>query len=274
MVQAVESAPAHPYPWRVVLALWGMALVGAGAIIPYALTIQGPMLAKALAEKPLPLPLPVLMLAQSAVIYAVVSTLGLFLARRIGLGAPLLERALMQGEPLLPLLRPILPRAVAIGAATGVVIILLEVLFFMKGFRERVAVAGIPIESLSPPVWQGLLASLYGGVDEELLTRLFLLTLFAWIGALLSRTRTGRPGAAILWTANVLAAVLFAAGHLPTLKVMGLPLDGLMITRTLALNGLAGIAFGWLYVSAGLEAAMLAHFTADLVLHVLAPLLS
>jgi membrane protease YdiL (CAAX protease family) len=35
------------------------------------------------------------------------------------------------------------------------------------------------------------------------------------------------------------------------------------------LNGLAGLAFGYLYWTRGLESAMLAHFTADLVLHVL-----
>ena len=35
------------------------------------------------------------------------------------------------------------------------------------------------------------------------------------------------------------------------------------------LNSLAGIAFGWLYWRRGLEAAMIAHFAADLVLHVL-----
>jgi hypothetical protein len=273
----MEPAPAHRFPWKVVFVLWGMALLGIVAVVPYTLTLQGPMLAKALAEKPLPLPLPAmvaLQLAQSAVLVAALSALGLLLARRIGLGAPFLERSLVGGEPLLPLLRPILPRAIATGAAAGAAIVLLEVLFFMKGFRQALAVAGIPAESLQPPAWQGLLASFYGGFDEELLTRLFLLTLFAWVGARLSGTRTGRPGAAPLWIANVLAAALFAAGHLPTLKAIGLPMDGFMITRTLVLNGIAGIAFGWLYISAGLEAAMLAHFTADLVLHVLTPLLS
>ena len=43
---------------------------------------------------------------------------------------------------------------------------------------------------------------------------------------------------------------------------------------TLLLNGVAGVAFGWLYWKRGLEMAMLAHFSADIVLHVIAPLLS
>jgi membrane protease YdiL (CAAX protease family) len=35
------------------------------------------------------------------------------------------------------------------------------------------------------------------------------------------------------------------------------------------LNGLAGVAFGWLYWKRGLESAIVAHFSADIILHVL-----
>jgi len=38
------------------------------------------------------------------------------------------------------------------------------------------------------------------------------------------------------------------------------------------LNGLGGLAFGWLYWKQGLESAMMAHFLADIVLHVITPL--
>ncbi|MDD3715217.1 MAG: CPBP family intramembrane metalloprotease, partial [Atribacterota bacterium] len=31
----------------------------------------------------------------------------------------------------------------------------------------------------------------------------------------------------------------------------------------------AGLAFGWLYWTRGLESSMIAHFSADIVLHVL-----
>jgi hypothetical protein len=40
------------------------------------------------------------------------------------------------------------------------------------------------------------------------------------------------------------------------------------------LNGLLGVGFGWLYWKYGLESAMLGHFSADIVLHVLPPLLA
>ena len=47
------------------------------------------------------------------------------------------------------------------------------------------------------------------------------------------------------------------------------PLTPLVIARTVVLNGLLGIIFGWLYWRHGLEAAMISHFSADIVLHVL-----
>ena len=40
------------------------------------------------------------------------------------------------------------------------------------------------------------------------------------------------------------------------------------------MNDLAGLAFGWLYWKRGLESAMLAHFSADMTVHVIAPLVA
>jgi membrane protease YdiL (CAAX protease family) len=101
--------------------------------------------------------------------------------------------------------------------------------------------------------------------------RLFLLSLFAFLGSRIRHTTEGRPTQGVFWAANVLAALLFGLGHLPAI-VMIVPLSPLVVTRLVLLNGLAGVAFGYLYVTRGLEAAILAHFVMDIVLHVLAPL--
>jgi membrane protease YdiL (CAAX protease family) len=76
-----------------------------------------------------------------------------------------------------------------------------------------------------------------------------------------------------MWAANILAAVGFGLAHLPLASEIGIPLTPLFITRTLVLNGIGGIAFGWLYWKRGLESAMIAHFSADIVVHVLTPLI-
>ena len=46
----------------------------------------------------------------------------------------------------------------------------------------------------------------------------------------------------------------------------------MLIVRAITLNGVAGIGFGWLYWQYGLEAAMLSHFSADILLHGLGPI--
>jgi membrane protease YdiL (CAAX protease family) len=56
----------------------------------------------------------------------------------------------------------------------------------------------------------------------------------------------------------VVAALVFAAGHLPALAAMVEPTPAL-VARTLALNAIAGLVYGWLFLTRGLEAAMLAH---------------
>jgi hypothetical protein len=75
----------------------------------------------------------------------------------------------------------------------------------------------------------------------------------------------------VFWTANVLFAVAFGAAHLQTAAAIGWPINALVITRTIVLNGLGGLAFGWLFWTFGLESAMLAHFFADVILKALIP---
>lgn len=77
----------------------------------------------------------------------------------------------------------------------------------------------------------------------------------------------------MLWIANLLAAILFGLGHLPATAALGLHIDAMLVTRALVLNGLGGLVFGWFYWSMGLEAAMVCHFSADIVLHIIWPLI-
>ncbi|HRI49762.1 MAG TPA: CPBP family glutamic-type intramembrane protease [Pseudomonadota bacterium] len=74
-------------------------------------------------------------------------------------------------------------------------------------------------------------------------------------------------------TLILLAALIFGAGHLPAAAAL-LPITPLFLARTLVLNGLVGTVCGWLFWRRGLEAAMIAHLSADLVLHVAVPLSS
>ena len=98
----------------------------------------------------------------------------------------------------------------------------------------------------------------YGAVIEEIMLRLFLMSLLAFLLWKLFARKQETPSTGILIAANIMAALLFAAGHLPTTAVM-MGLTPMIVLRCFLLNGTFGLAFGWLYRKYGLRYAMLAH---------------
>jgi membrane protease YdiL (CAAX protease family) len=253
--------------WKVFFILWIASIVGVIAVIPYLLVLQGDVLQ----EMELPIPLPALLaiqIIQSALIFGVLTALGLFLANRIGLGLPILE-ARLQGESVTDKIRAILPLSIAVGVIAALLIIALELILFQPALIREFGdtVEALNLEAARPAAWKGLLASFYGGIVEEILLRLFLMSLFAWLGSFISKTSEGKPTNIVFWIANILAAVVFGLAHLPATATI-IPLTPLVIMRAIVLNGLAGVAFGYLYWKRGLESAMIAHFSADIILHV------
>ena len=98
----------------------------------------------------------------------------------------------------------------------------------------------------------------YAAVIEEVLLRLFAMSLIAFILHKIFGKKEELPSVTILIVANVLSAILFAVGHLPTnFALFGSSF--LIIFRCLLLNGVFGLAFGWLYRKYGLRYAMIAH---------------
>ena len=132
---------------------------------------------------------------------------------------------------------------------------------------------GMPRQADMPPLY-GFLASISAGITEETLFRLFGLSLIAWLGGLLFHDSDGRPKPTVFWIANILFALAFGAAHLPTEAAIGLPLNPLVVTSTLVLNGIGGLVFGWLFWTFGLESAVLAHILADILRHSLIPFIT
>lgn len=257
-----------PFSWKTFFILWGAVVFGVIAIIPYTLELQSGILQ----DLDLPIPLPLLItiqIVQNSVLFGVVIALGLFFANRIGLGLPILE-ARLRGETVADKVRAILPVSIIVGVVASLLILGLELAFFQPALVRELgdSADALNLQTGQPAAWKGFLASFYGGIVEEVLLRLFIMSLFAWIGSFINKSSDGKPTSAVIWIANILAAVLFGLGHLPATATL-LPLTPLVITRAIVLNGLAGIGFGWLYWKRGLESAMIAHFSADIVLHVL-----
>lgn len=197
------------------------------------------------------------------ILIAPLSALGLWLGGKIGLGAPALAAWLAGEAGAGRRLRSVTLLGGVVGFVLGgVVLVLAATLAPLLPEMEPIP---------APPWWYGLLVAYGAGVNEELMLRLGLMTILAWAGTRL--TGAGSVTPAVAWTANVLTALAFGALHLPLASVLA-PLTAIMVVRTIGLNALVGVAFGWLYWRHGLLAAIVAHIAVDIVLHVLSWLIT
>ncbi len=252
--------------WKESVILLVASVLSIIAVIPYTLTLESGLLEKV--QLPMPLwELLILQMAENTLLFALIIIAGLYMARQVGLGLPLLEAAL-KGESIGKDAVRDLAIAAAVGAVAAVLVAGADVIFIRSGVK-------IDAPNAVPPVWQGLLAAFYGGIAEEVLTRLFLVSLLAWIfreiKRFLKRDRS-QVGPAEMWLAILISAILFGVAHLPVTSALT-SLTPALVLRAILLNGFFGVVMGWLYWEKGLESAMLGHFTGDLILHVLIPIL-
>ena len=112
------------------------------------------------------------------------------------------------------------------------------------------------------PTIEYIIASiLYGGVVEEVMLRLFFMSLVAVIICKVTKREINDK---ILILANVTAAILFAAGHLPATAMM-IGITPMIVVRCFLLNGGFGLLFGRLYKKHGIHCAMVAHMGVHIV---------
>jgi membrane protease YdiL (CAAX protease family) len=214
----------------------------------------------------------IVLLAQPAILVCVGALLGVLLADGVGLRSHIVAYvrgvAASSPEPESTLL------AVAIGLAVGWAIVAVDLLCKLAAaprFRDDLAAAHVATER--PGLAGRVSAVLYGGIAEEIMMRFGVMTLLVWIGAALAPGPSAEQSEAIVWSAIILSALLFGIGHLPKAASLG-ALDAAGVVRIVALNGIAGVAYGWLYWRAGLEHAMLAHMATHAAFWTAGPLLA
>jgi hypothetical protein len=238
-----------PIFWQEFGVLFVAALIGSGAVLPYSMRLlQGKQ------TKYSTRTLMLLSMLQNAVIFAVVTVLGLLASHAIGLGAPYVE-AMLGGMPL-PSGMGILI-AIIFGIIAGALLLLAD-LFFVPYWPKPLLDT-----ALKTTLFENFLASFYGGINEELLMRLFGFSALVWLLSFIWRLNP-----IIFWSVNVVMAIVFGIGHLPALKGVAGTISHAMFARALLLNAPVGLVCGWLFWTYGIEAAMVAHFSADIVYHV------
>ena len=224
------------------LALLPIALVAGYFVTVYQLEIlDEAILAPALEQLGSRWILVAITMAQTVGYAAVCGFVGCLLANRLGLWKPIrFERK--------PLLKSVLYSVI------GGILFSLDQWTFGRWIPQVGASYEAPITLNN---WLG--SVLYGGVVEELMLRLFFMSLLAWLIWKIFFRQEKQVPVKVLVAANVVAALLFAAGHLPATWVLFGELTPMILLRCFLLNGSFGLLFGYLYRKFGIQYAMVSH---------------
>ena len=153
------------------------------------------------------------------------------------------------------------PMMVTIGMTLFTGLVLCTDLFYFRNHIPQVAA----IYQGKPSFSYWMASVLYGGVIEEILLRLFMMSILAFLAWKIFFRREPIPPTGVIIAANILAALLFAAGHLPSTMQMFGEITPMILLRCFLLNGAGGLVFGYLYRKYGIQYSMMAHAGAHIV---------
>jgi hypothetical protein len=223
----------RPFQWRVFTILVVLYFLGNLAGIPLLLKTNAAIE-------------PIWFWAVATLVSAIVIGSGLVMANHTGLGAPWLEGKLSKDEWL---------NWMRSGFA-------LTIFILIAGLPFSLIVNRNANPATYPFGWELLPASYKAGSVEEIGFRLFLVSLFVWVGKFIRHEADGRPSRSVYWAAILIVGLLFGWAHVDSR--LGLPMAtfwdyGLIMF----INSGLGIYFGWLFWKLGLEWAIFTHFVYD-----------
>ncbi|RQW75272.1 CPBP family intramembrane metalloprotease [Lysinibacillus composti] len=243
-----------------------ICFIGGFLVLPYQLDAMQQTLPHQYEQLIETMPVPMILLQlitaiQLTVMAFIVAFLGIKIARKVGFSLDILD-ALFTKTKVSFETRWVV-RAFIFGAISAFVIVGADRFYYQN------KISGI--SDIEPEFSLiGLIAGVfYGGVFEELLMRLFVMSLLIWLVKILFYRGKSELPSLFYWMAIIIAALLFAIGHLPaTDAIFGGVTTDLMI-RSLILNGIAGIFCGYLFWKKGIEYAILSHMFAHISLQLI-----
>ncbi len=122
--------------------------------------------------------------------------------------------------------------------------------------------------TVKPTIYIMIGGLLVGGIIEEVMMRLFFMSLVVFIISKIFCKNKKEIPTLVFVIANILAALLFAAGHLPSTATMT-TLTPIIIFRCFLFNGGLGLAFGYLYRKYNIRYAMISHGVSHLIADIL-----
>lgn len=226
-----------------------LAFLGGMLTIPY----QMEAMSSILDEQEIPLSVTTLSLiagTQAAVMTFILSMLGLFFMKRVGLQLWKRDSA-QKGWKL----------AILFGVITALVLSASDQFLFFSLIPE---LAEHEVEFSLISLFAGVF---YGGVVEEVMMRLFLMSFLLF---LLQKVRKADSlPASSYWFIIVVTSFMFAVGHFPMTAALFDGLTPTLMIRGLLLNGIGGIFFGYLYWRYGLMFSILSHMFTHIALQLI-----
>lgn len=185
--------------------------------------------------------------------------LGIWLGRKIDLGAPLLSAILLKQSGTLKIFMRHAKLSILSGLFLGSVMLIIR--FIAKPYLPQ----ELPDYGFRG-VLGGTLVSIGAAIGEEVWFRLGVLTIILWIVKRIFKKSSLQSS--VVWVTITIVALLFGVAHLPQLNSYGATTT-FTVWGTILGNCIVGIFYGWCYWRLSLVAAIMAHFSVDLVLHVI-----
>lgn len=220
------------------IGLLGGFFIGIYLMDSYPLEIQQQLIAQGINDTLLG----IITAVQSAGYGIVLGALGIWLSKKTGLWK---DEISITKKPLIA--------SFIVAIVGGLSMILSDILFFGK-YSDVI----MNSYDVKPTIPYMLAMVTYGAIIEEVMLRLFMMSLIAFILHKVFCKKNEKTAIWILVVSNIISALLFAAGHLPTTFIM-IGSTPLIIFRCFLLNGGIGLLFGRLYRKYGLRYAMIAH---------------
>jgi hypothetical protein len=263
--------PKRSFDWKLFLLVWGGAILAWFLVLPFTIALMG----DAIREMGSLSSFVLSTFVSNLMALGLAALIGTFTAKKAGLGAPFIE-GWLANSPIWQHSKSVVITALITGVLLGGLIIAVDVIVFTPFLEAATGYSNANL--LNPDInraapWQGFLAAISAGITEEVLFRFFGVSLIAWLGGLIFKDAEGRPKAFIVVFAVFLWAVIFGLAHLQMPVAVEWELSSATIVRSLVINSMGGLVYGWMYWKKGLESAILVHFSTDVVLHVILPVI-
>lgn len=199
-------------------------------------------------------------LVQPTILMSIATLIGVGLASKVGLHAPVAE-SIAAGDDKFAALKPQIAPGIIGGIVGGMLIVAIAAVAKPMLPAEAVVLIG-KFGNLLPLVTRFL----YGGLSEEVLLRWGLMSLLVWAMWRVFQKGEGSVKSPYFVIAILVSSFIFGLGHLPVALMLFPEPTPVFVLFVIVANSTFGLIAGLLYWKKGLESAMLAHIITHIAL--------